>query len=236
MALTIMRVKRKGTWGEGGWGAGEGRGKGGRTRVKRKGAWAGVCRGGKRGVARAAVGAAAHATATHATATAAAAATSSAHLPGCPPITSGAFWCLLVPSGQRPQLLVYHYKCYCYCHSWCTTTSATATADARPAAAATPARPPAHLFRELVPVHAGLEAVPKVNVQQLPAVPVQHEVGRVPVPQAQDVADHAHDRGAARVRRTPVKPHLAVAALEPQDLGGGGRGGRGGRGRQGGEG
>ena len=37
-------------------------------------------------------------------------------------------------------------------------------------------------------MHAGLEAVAEVDMQQLPRVPVQHEVAGVAVPQAQEVA------------------------------------------------
>ena len=48
---------------------------------------------------------------------------------------------------------------------------------------------PSHLLGELLPRHAGLKAVPKVDVQQLPAVPVQHKVRGVAVAQAQDVTD-----------------------------------------------
>lgn len=44
-----------------------------------------------------------------------------------------------------------------------------------------------HFLRELLAVHAGLEAVPKVDVKQLPTVTVQHQVGGVPVSQAQQV-------------------------------------------------
>lgn len=44
-----------------------------------------------------------------------------------------------------------------------------------------------HFLRELLAVHAGLKAVPKVDVQQLPAVAVQHQVGGVAVPQPKQV-------------------------------------------------
>mmetsp|Transcript_13522 Transcript_13522/g.28909 ORF Transcript_13522/g.28909 Transcript_13522/m.28909 type:complete len:454 (-) Transcript_13522:2570-3931(-) len=74
------------------------------------------------------------------------------------------------------------------------------------------------LLGELLAVHGRLKAVPKVNVQQLATIPVEHEVGGVPVPQAQDVAHHGHDCSGARVVGAPVQPHLTVAALEPQHL------------------
>ena len=51
--------------------------------------------------------------------------------------------------------------------------------------------PEGHLLRELLAVHGRLEAVAKVNVQQLAAVAVQHEVAGVAVPQAQQVP-HLH--------------------------------------------
>ena len=44
------------------------------------------------------------------------------------------------------------------------------------------------LLRKLLSVHGGLKAVAKVDVQQLAAVSVQHEVAWMPVPQAQQVA------------------------------------------------
>ena len=65
---------------------------------------------------------------------------------------------------------------------------------------------------------AHLKAVAKVNVQQLARVAVQHEVGRVAVPQPQQVPHHAHHSCAASVPRSSLQPHLAVAALQPQHL------------------
>ena len=61
-----------------------------------------------------------------------------------------------------------------------------------------------------------LKAVSKVDVEQLARKAVQHEVGGVPVPQAQEVAHHAHDTRAACVVRPPIQPDFAVAGLEPQ--------------------
>ena len=49
-------------------------------------------------------------------------------------------------------------------------------------------------------------------------VSVEHEVGGVPVSQPQDVPHHGHDRRGARVVRALVQPHLAAARLEPQHL------------------
>jgi hypothetical protein len=49
-------------------------------------------------------------------------------------------------------------------------------------------------------------------------VPIKHEVGRVPVTQAKDISDHGHDGSRSRVGCSAVKPDLAAAALEPQDL------------------
>mmetsp|Transcript_10854 Transcript_10854/g.22568 ORF Transcript_10854/g.22568 Transcript_10854/m.22568 type:complete len:327 (-) Transcript_10854:940-1920(-) len=82
-----------------------------------------------------------------------------------------------------------------------------------------PRQPEGHLLGELLPVHRGLEAVAKVDVKDLARVPVQHQVGRVAVAQAQDVPDHAHHRQRARVVGPPVQPHFRGAALEPQHLG-----------------
>ena len=45
-------------------------------------------------------------------------------------------------------------------------------------------KPLCHLLWELLPRHAGLEAVPEINVQKLPAVPVKHQVGGVAVAEA----------------------------------------------------
>ena len=43
------------------------------------------------------------------------------------------------------------------------------------------------LLRKLLAVHRRLEAVAEVDVQELARVAVQHEVGGVPVPEAQEV-------------------------------------------------
>ena len=47
---------------------------------------------------------------------------------------------------------------------------------------------------------------------------VEHEVGRVPVSEAEDVADHAHHRQRPGVARAPLEPRLAVVRLEPEHL------------------
>lgn len=57
-------------------------------------------------------------------------------------------------------------------------------------------------------MHRRLEAVAKVDVQQLARVAVQHQVAGVPVAQAQQVAHHGHDARGPRVRRAPLQPHL----------------------------
>lgn len=64
------------------------------------------------------------------------------------------------------------------------------------------------LLRKLLSVHGGLKAVAKVDVQQLAAVSVQHEVAWMPVPQAQQVAHlHMERRGSStRMRRHTWKP------------------------------
>ena len=46
-----------------------------------------------------------------------------------------------------------------------------------------------NLLRELLAVHAGLEAVAKVDVQQLAGVAVQHEVAGVPISEPQKIAN-----------------------------------------------
>lgn len=47
---------------------------------------------------------------------------------------------------------------------------------------------------------------------------VEHEIGRMPIPQAQDVTDHAHHCQRAGVARAPLQPGLAILRLEPQHL------------------
>lgn len=49
----------------------------------------------------------------------------------------------------------------------------------------------AHPLWELLTVHGGLEAVAKVNMQQLAAVAIQHQVAGMPVAQAQQIT-HLH--------------------------------------------
>ncbi len=89
-----------------------------------------------------------------------------------------------------------------------TTTSACASARARRSGARTldhhARQPEGHLLRELLAVHGRLEAVAKVDVQQLAAVAVQHQVAGVPVAQAQQVA-HLPPRGRPRIRTRPMQ-------------------------------
>ena len=64
-------------------------------------------------------------------------------------------------------------------------------AGRRPAAgmhACSSAKEWARLFRKLLAMHGGLKAVPKIDVQQLAAVSVQHEVAGVPIPKSEQVA------------------------------------------------
>lgn len=79
-------------------------------------------------------------------------------------------------------------------------------------------QPEGHPLGELFAIHGGLKAVAKVDVQQLAAVAVQHQVAGVPVAQAQQIAHHGHDSSGAGVVCAPLQPHLAAARLEPQHL------------------
>ena len=55
---------------------------------------------------------------------------------------------------------------------------------------------------------SGLEAVSKVNVQNLARHPVQQEVGGMPVAQAQDVTHHGDDGQGPGEVGPPVEPDL----------------------------
>ena len=74
-----------------------------------------------------------------------------------------------------------------------------------------------HALRVLFAVHGDLEAVAVVDVHDLAVDAVEHQVAGVPVPQAEDVADHAHDGEGARVVCAALEPGLAGFGLEPED-------------------
>ena len=66
--------------------------------------------------------------------------------------------------------------------------------------------------------HGHFEAVAEVDVNDLAADAVQHEVGRVAVTQPQHVPHHAHDCQRSRVVGTPIEPNLRTGTLVPEDL------------------
>ena len=67
--------------------------------------------------------------------------------------------------------------------------------------------------------HGDFEAVAEVDVNDLAADAVQHEVGRVAVTQSQHVPYHAHDSQRSRVIGSPIKPNLRTWTLVPEDFG-----------------
>ena len=67
--------------------------------------------------------------------------------------------------------------------------------------------------------HRHLEAVAKVDVEDLARQTVEHQVGRVAVAEAEDVAHHAHHRERARVVRPAREPVLRVERSQPEHLG-----------------
>lgn len=44
----------------------------------------------------------------------------------------------------------------------------------------------------------------------LPREAIKHEIGRMTIPESQDVANHAHHGKRARVARAPLQPRLAI--------------------------
>lgn len=77
-------------------------------------------------------------------------------------------------------------------------------------------QPEGDLLWEFLAVHRNLEAVTKVDMDHLSCRSFQQQIARMPVAQAQNVADHAVDRKGARVCRPPLQPVLRVVRLEPK--------------------
>eukprot|EP00162_Nutomonas_longa_P011397 comp20527_c0_seq1/m.41541 comp20527_c0_seq1/g.41541 ORF comp20527_c0_seq1/g.41541 comp20527_c0_seq1/m.41541 type:complete len:384 (+) comp20527_c0_seq1:194-1345(+) len=74
------------------------------------------------------------------------------------------------------------------------------------------------LFWELVAMHCDFKAVAEIDVHNLAACAVHHEIGRVAIAKTENVADHRHHTERAGVVCALVEPHLAVARLEPEHL------------------
>lgn len=79
--------------------------------------------------------------------------------------------------------------------------------------------PKGNLLGKLLARHGGLEAVAKVDVNDLAVGAVEHEIGRMPIAEAEHVADHAHDGERARVVGATLEPLLGRETLVPEDLG-----------------
>ena len=69
-------------------------------------------------------------------------------------------------------------------------------------------QPERNLLGELFAVHRDLEAVAKVNVDDLARAPIEHQIARVPIAEAENVADHRHDGEGARAVGAAVQPYL----------------------------
>mmetsp|Transcript_31785 Transcript_31785/g.69550 ORF Transcript_31785/g.69550 Transcript_31785/m.69550 type:complete len:207 (-) Transcript_31785:165-785(-) len=77
-------------------------------------------------------------------------------------------------------------------------------------------QPERHGLRKLVAPHRHLEAVAKIDVQDLPREAVQHQVRRMPISEPEDVADHAHHGERAREVAPSLEPRLGRGRLHPQ--------------------
>jgi len=65
-------------------------------------------------------------------------------------------------------------------------------------------------------VRRHLEAVAKVDVKDLARQTVEHQVGRVAVAEAENVADHAHDGERTREVGPALEPRLRRRRLHPE--------------------
>src|SRR5690554_1439827 len=65
-----------------------------------------------------------------------------------------------------------------------------------------------HPLGVLLALHGNLEAVAKVDVDNLARDAVEHEVRRVAIAETEDVPDHRHDAQGPRVVRSPLQPRL----------------------------
>jgi hypothetical protein len=74
-----------------------------------------------------------------------------------------------------------------------------------------------HALRVLLAMHRHLEAVSKINVDDLAGNPVQHQVTRVAIAETQNIPDHGHDGKRARVVGTAIEPRLRTLGFEPKD-------------------
>ena len=74
-----------------------------------------------------------------------------------------------------------------------------------------------HALGIFVAVHGHLKAVAKVNVDYFPRAAVQHQVGRMSVAQAEDVAHDRHDGQGPRIICATFEPGLGAPTLEPED-------------------
>lgn len=66
-------------------------------------------------------------------------------------------------------------------------------------------------------MHRHLKTISKIDMHHLARLALQHQVGRMPVAEPEDVADHAVHGERARVGRAPLEPVLGVDGLEPED-------------------
>lgn len=72
-------------------------------------------------------------------------------------------------------------------------------------------------FWILLAVHGNFETVTEINVHDLAGDTIKHKVGRVPVAQTKNVANHGHDSERARVVSTSVEPGFGALTLEPEN-------------------
>lgn len=66
-------------------------------------------------------------------------------------------------------------------------------------------------------MHRDLKTVPEIDMHHLARLALQHQVGRVPVAEPEDVPDHAVHGERARVGRAALEPVLRVDGFEPED-------------------
>jgi hypothetical protein len=71
-----------------------------------------------------------------------------------------------------------------------------------------------HFLWKLLTQDRHFEAVSKVNVHYIAGMALKHNVGRMTIAKAEDVADHAHGGKTACVVIALINPNLAVGRLE----------------------
>jgi len=64
-------------------------------------------------------------------------------------------------------------------------------------------------------MHGYFEAIPKINMNNLPCASLKKDIGRMPVPKAKNMANHAIHGEGASVTCPTFQPMLGIVTLEP---------------------